>query len=176
MSGQQKTDVMDAQSYDLLQSILKAYRFPVLSRRIASTSLATKLNDWVKFVEDKYMVDFNSLRPFFPEIASGLSGTQSEMTVNQFDKLETVFNPIDKFARDMWEAKTEIDEQTKQSHIQQVIDHIEMLIKTNGKSAYNWMACKKWEEDKEWLRDKHPEKPVRVVVVGKVERFRRKKA
>lgn len=131
MSGQQKTDVMDAQSYDLLQSILKAYRFPVLSRRIASTPLATKLNDWVKFVEDKYMVDFNSLRPFFPEIASGLSGTQSEMTVNQFDKLETVFNPIDKFARDMWEAKTEIDEQTKQSHIQQVIDHIE---KTNART------------------------------------------
>lgn len=124
MSGQQKTNVMDAMSYDLLQSILKAFKFPVLSRRILSTPLMNKLTSWLDGANDKYLVDFSSLKPLFPEVAEGLNGTVGTMTVNQFEKLETVFNAIDKFARSMWNEKMAVDEQTKQSLLQQIADRM----------------------------------------------------
>ena len=124
MSGQQKTNVMDAVSYDLLQTILKAFKFPVLSRRILSTPLMMKLTTWLDAVNDKYMVDFGSLKPLFPEIAEGINGTLGSMTVNQFEKLETVFNAIDSFARERWGEKTAVDEQSRVSFLQQVKDHM----------------------------------------------------
>lgn len=124
MSGQQKTNVMDAVSYDLLQTILKAFKFPVLSRRILNTPLMMKLTTWLDAVNDKYMVDFGSLKPLFPEIAEGINGTLGSMTVNQFEKLETVFNAIDSFARERWEEKTAVDEQSRVSFLQQVKDHM----------------------------------------------------
>ena len=56
-----------------------------------------------------------------------------------------------------------------------VLDYLESFINRNGRNPRFDVALRKWEEDKEWLLD-YSEKPVRVVVVGKVERFRRKKA
>lgn len=131
MSGQQATNVMDAHTYDLLQTILKAYRFPIVSRRITNTPLMTKLNNWLQNTENMYLVDFSSLKPFFPEIAQGLDKPNSKMTVNQFEKLETLFNPIDKFGREIWQAQKELDEQTKQTRIQQVIEYLK---KTNART------------------------------------------
>ena len=105
--GNQQENIMEADSYDLLQSMLKAWGYPILSRRLESLPLMTKLENWFTRQENEFMTDIGRVRPLFPDVAQGGSGRAGDMTMAQFEKLESVFNIVDTVARAEWKVQTE---------------------------------------------------------------------
>lgn len=123
--GNQDPNIMDADSYDLLQSMLKAWGYPILSRRMENLPLLTKLENWFTRQENEFMTDIGKVRPLFPEIAEGHRGRAGDMTMAQFEKLETVFEIVDKISRTEWSVQTESEKLAVQKLLDETAARIE---------------------------------------------------
>lgn len=123
--GNQQTNIMSADSYDLLQSMLRAWGYPILSRRTESLPLMTKLENWFARQENEFMTDIGRVRPLFSDIAEGGTGRAGDMTMAQFEKLESVFNIVDTVARAEWKVETE----SEKLALQKMFENTDKLIK-----------------------------------------------
>lgn len=83
-----------ARDYDLLQSILEKFGFPINYARRKPTPVAEKLDNWIDDQEVITMTRAGELRNFIPFIQEGFDGDFPAMTGAQFEKLEAVFNAV----------------------------------------------------------------------------------
>ena len=83
-----------ARDYDLLQSILEKFGFPINYARRKPTPVAQKLDDWIEEQESVTLTRAGELRNFIPFVQEGFDGDFVAMTGAQFEKLEAVFNAV----------------------------------------------------------------------------------
>ena len=83
-----------ARDYDLLQSILEAFGFPINYARRKTTPVGEKLDAWIDEQEITTMTRAGELRNFIPFVQEGFQGDFPKMTGADFEKLEAVFNAV----------------------------------------------------------------------------------
>lgn len=94
----QGQNIMSAESWDLLQSLMEKYGFKITDRRRSTDPFNVKLDNWLKNIEESQYCPISNIRYFMPETAQGHEGSFGSMTVRQFEVLEHVATAINSVA------------------------------------------------------------------------------
>lgn len=105
-------NIMTAESWDLLQSLMEQYGFKIIDKRRSPDSFNIKLENWLKNIEASEYCPISNLRYFLPETRNGHQGSFGSMKVRQFEVLEHVANAINSVASREYNLITE-DEKVK---------------------------------------------------------------
>lgn len=105
----QGQDIMSAESWDLLQSLMEQYGFKISDRRRGLEAFNIKLENWLKNIEESEYCPISNIRYFMPETSQGHKGSFGSMTVRQFEVLEHMATAINSVASREYTLYTEAE-------------------------------------------------------------------
>jgi hypothetical protein len=135
--GEQKVNIMGADSYDLLQSILADFGFKGISKRRRMESTTSKLEAWIDRMEREFLVDIGRLRPTGAFILQGFDGNLAQMQAGMFDKLDIIFTAIDQLSRNEWKIEVAEKAANLEDLATETKEHIKK-IKFDGEKPETW--------------------------------------